>query len=312
MTLSAAVLPSQRLDATGRVAEHTDFTWDGPVLAEQATLTPDTSGELVTTWDYQPGTFTPLTQAVQPGRAGRATSDPAAKDQVDSQFYAIITDLIGTPSELVTPNGDLAGYQQHTLWGTTLWHPEGASTPLRFPGQYADDETGLHYNHHRYYDPVTGRYLTPDPLGLTPAPNPHAYVPNPMLLADPLGLAPYKLSDKNPVSGFKGARAVRDEYEKLQQMRAAQRLGVPYTGERPTPNIDPVSGLQKVFQGNELGPLNAAKWRGALEWLVPGTSHRLLEIAPDITGGIEKIGYVVRHNYGSPKLFPGPWYKEGG
>ncbi len=47
--------------------------------------------------------------------------------------------------------------------GARLWHPDGAATPLRFPGQYNDPETGLHYNHHRYYDPVTGRYLTPDP-----------------------------------------------------------------------------------------------------------------------------------------------------
>jgi RHS repeat-associated protein len=110
---------------------------------------------------------------------------------VDSQFYAIVTDLIGAPSELVAPDGELAGYQQRTLWGTTMWHPQGVSTPLRFPGQYADDETGLHYNHHRYYDPVTGAYLSPDPLGLTPAPNPHTYVPNPTLQTDPFGLAPY-------------------------------------------------------------------------------------------------------------------------
>ncbi|OGR09455.1 MAG: hypothetical protein A2341_02250 [Deltaproteobacteria bacterium RIFOXYB12_FULL_58_9] len=47
--------------------------------------------------------------------------------------------------------------------------PESTSPPtvlvnLRFPGQYLDRETGLHYNWHRYYDPNTGRYLTPDPL----------------------------------------------------------------------------------------------------------------------------------------------------
>jgi RHS repeat-associated protein len=119
---------------------------------------------------------------------------------VDSQFYAIVTDLIGAPSELVAPDGELAGYQQRTLWGTTMWHPQGASTPLRFPGQYADDETGLHYNHHRYYDPVTGAYLSPDPLGLTPAPNPHTYVPNPCILVDPLGLSPYKISGTRGLS----------------------------------------------------------------------------------------------------------------
>jgi RHS repeat-associated protein len=142
------------------------------------------AGGRVITWDYRPGTFTPLAQAEH------TTWRQAPQDQVDSRFYAIVTDLIGSPSELVAPDGSLAGYQQHTLWGATLWHPGGAATPLRFPGQYHDDETGLHYNNHRYYDPAAGRYLTPDPLGLAPAPNPHTYVPNPLVLADPLGLNP--------------------------------------------------------------------------------------------------------------------------
>ena len=179
-------MAKQRLDAAGRVTERTDFTWDGVTLAEQTTAGDGGApgGGRVITWDYRPGTFTPLAQAEH------TTFGQAPQDQVDSRFYAIVTDLIGSPSELVAPDGSLAGYQQHTLWGATLWHPGGASTPLRFPGQYHDDETGLHYNNHRYYDPDAGRYLTPDPLGLAPAPNPHTYVPNPLVLADPLGLNP--------------------------------------------------------------------------------------------------------------------------
>jgi RHS repeat-associated protein len=179
-------IAKQRLNASGQVVEKTDFIWDGSVLAEQITTTPAMTGSVVTTWEYQPGTFTPVTQVTRPEPA---SWDCAPQDQVDSRFYAIVTDLVGAPSELVAANGELAGYQQRTLWGTTMWHPEGASTPLRFPGQYADDETGLHYNHHRYYDPSTGRYLSPDPLGLLPAPNPHTYIDNPCTLSDPLGLA---------------------------------------------------------------------------------------------------------------------------
>ena len=181
-------IAKQRLTPDGDVAEQTDFTWDGAVLAEQATTTAQPGQHQVITWDYRPGSFTPLTQAehTSPGELSEAP-----QEQIDQRFYSIIADLIGTPAELAAPDGTLAGSQRHTLWGTTVWDPGGAQTPLRFPGQYADQETGLHYNQHRYYDPAAGSYLTPDPLGLAPAPNPHAYVTNPQILADPLGLAPY-------------------------------------------------------------------------------------------------------------------------
>jgi len=179
----------QHLDASSAVLAETRFSWDGAVLAEQAVVTADGSAgnsadgrELVTTWDYQPGTFTPLAQA------SRTLLRDAPQALIDERFAAIITDLSGAPAELIAPDGTLAGYQQRTLWGNTRWHPSGEQTPLRFPGQYADPETGLHYNNQRYYDPVSGAYLSPDPLGLSPAPNPHAYVDNPQVLIDPLGL----------------------------------------------------------------------------------------------------------------------------
>ncbi|MCF6247125.1 MAG: RHS repeat-associated core domain-containing protein [Desulfobacula sp.] len=61
-----------------------------------------------------------------------------------------------------------------------------------YPGQYYDAETGLHYNYHRYYDPMTGRYLTPDPIGLAGGINPFVYAENnPVNLIDPEGLNPF-------------------------------------------------------------------------------------------------------------------------
>jgi RHS repeat-associated protein len=170
----------QRFDPSGTLCEETTFTWDGALLAEESTQR--SARQRRVTWDYRPGTCTPLTQSES------VSYSAAPQEIIDARFYAIVTDQLGTPAELVSPDGAVAGYQHHTLWGGTLWHPGGASTPLRFPGQYHDQETGLHYNQQRYYDPVTGSYLTPDPLGLAPAPNPHTYVPNPHLQADPLGL----------------------------------------------------------------------------------------------------------------------------
>ncbi|MFD7553250.1 RHS domain-containing protein [Streptomyces sp. NPDC059835] len=57
------------------------------------------------------------------------------KDSTDERFFAIVTDLIGTPTELVDESGELAWRTRTTLWGTTTRTRDGAAyTPLRFPG----------------------------------------------------------------------------------------------------------------------------------------------------------------------------------
>ena len=60
--------------------------------------------------------------------------------------------------------------------------------PLRFQGQYHDEESGLSYNRYRYYDVSALRYLSPDPIGLAGGVNAYAYVPSPLSRVDPLGL----------------------------------------------------------------------------------------------------------------------------
>ncbi|MET8182216.1 DUF6531 domain-containing protein [Streptomyces sp. NPDC005336] len=163
------------------VVERVDFTWDGTTLCEQTTTSPALAHPVTLTWDHQG--LRPVSQTE------RIAAADGSQDEIDSRFFAIVTDLVGTPSELVDEHGDIAWHTRSTLWGATAWAASSTTyTPLRFPGQYHDPETGLHYNFFRHYDPETARYLTPDPLGLSPAPNPLAYVPNPHTWVDPLGL----------------------------------------------------------------------------------------------------------------------------
>ncbi|AZQ34925.1 hypothetical protein EJ357_16705 [Streptomyces cyaneochromogenes] len=181
----------QRLAADGESAvEETLFTWDGATLCEQIAHNPGTGGFALTlTWDHDG--LRPLAQTER-----KHLTD----EEVDERFYAIITDLVGTPTELVDEQGEIAWRTRTTLWGTTAWERSAtAYTPLRFPGQYHDPETGLHYNYFRHYDPETARYLTPDPLGLAPAPNPATYVDNPHKWSDPLGLSPCEDSLRDAV-----------------------------------------------------------------------------------------------------------------
>ncbi|MFE1909479.1 putative T7SS-secreted protein, partial [Streptomyces gardneri] len=152
-------------------SETVHFTWDGTTLCEQ------TTAAITLTWDH--AGLRPLAQTER-------RTDP---DSTDDRFFAIVTDLIGTPTELVDESGELAWHTRTTLWGTTTWNKSATTyTPLRFPGQYFDPESGLHYNHFRYYDPESARYLSQDPLGLVPADNPATYIHNPHTWSDPLGL----------------------------------------------------------------------------------------------------------------------------
>jgi RHS repeat-associated protein len=174
-------IAKERLDPDGNPARTITFAWEGTRLAEQST-----ADDRHTTWDYAPGTHRPLTQTNR-----SADGSPITQLAQTPRFHAIVTDPAGTPTELVTPGGDIVWQHRTGSWGTPLpAPPDAADCPLRYPGQYADPETGLHYNFHRYYDPETSRYLAPDPLGLTPAANPSGYVHNPYTWSDPLGLAP--------------------------------------------------------------------------------------------------------------------------
>ncbi|MCX4783121.1 putative T7SS-secreted protein [Streptomyces sp. NBC_01264] len=202
----------QRMAADGvTVVEEVLFTWDGLTLCEQTTHQPDQPNAVALTWDHRGDVPLAQTERI-------LTADDRQRE-IDRRFFAIATDLIGTPTELIDESGDIAWRSRSTLWGTTAWARDSSTyTPLRFPGQYYDPETGLHYNLFRHYDPETGRYASPDPLGLAPAPNPVAYVSNPNSACDPLGLMPkYTKEEKAQKAKDVALKAIDDVIERAQE-----------------------------------------------------------------------------------------------
>lgn len=164
-----------RVGVDGSVVELVRFVWDEVTLVEVV------SSEEVMRWVYRPGSFVPLTQS---------RVDLMDQGAVDAEFFALVTDVVGSPVEVLdVDRGVVVGRARSSVWGATVW--SGAvSSPLRFPGQFFDVETGWHYNLHRFYDPVAARFVSSDPLGLAPSPNPMGYPFNPTAWTDPLGLVP--------------------------------------------------------------------------------------------------------------------------
>jgi RHS repeat-associated protein len=142
------------------------YVWDGDRLLHEIPQ----HGSMVT-WHWDPDGLTPIIKEV----CGRR--------------WIIISDHLGTPTEMYYPHGALAWKAKLDPTGlitVELGAPEDC--PWRWRGQYADRETGLYYNRHRYYDPELGRYLSPDPSGLRGGLHPYAYVDDPLVEVDPFGL----------------------------------------------------------------------------------------------------------------------------
>jgi RHS repeat-associated protein len=128
--------------------------------------------------------------------------------EIDGLLYAIHSDHLNTPRQLTQQGGQPAWQWAYSAYGdeaptlganrftneTTNPTTGSTGTPpvrfnLRYPGQYFDEETGLHYNYFRSYDPRVGRYTQSDPIGLEGGWNRMAYVEgNPLSKVDPRGL----------------------------------------------------------------------------------------------------------------------------
>ncbi len=104
-------------------------------------------------------------------------------------IYFVHPDHLGTPQVITDENQAIVWQANYDSFGKATIITENITNNIRFPGQYFDQETELHYNYFRYYDPSTGRYITSDPIGLNGGLNTYAYVGgNPLRWVDPKGL----------------------------------------------------------------------------------------------------------------------------
>ncbi len=114
---------------------------------------------------------------------------PAAKI-VGSRRYSIITDHLGSPMEMYDETGQKSWQAEYDIRGKIRNLEIGSLSdcPFRFPGQYADEETGLYYNRFRYYAPEEGVFISQDPIRFQSGDKFYLYLKNPLATMDPLGL----------------------------------------------------------------------------------------------------------------------------
>ncbi|MEJ8851922.1 RHS repeat-associated core domain-containing protein [Variovorax rhizosphaerae] len=214
--------PLGRRIAKTSAAGETIFGWDGDVLAFESTTRAGKDRQADTVhYIHEKDSFVPLVQArrqqsiqlsvttdvkalmqANGGRYdieqdplwnGQQEQRPTAFTKEEIAFYQC--DHLGTPQELTDHEGNIAWSASYKAWGeakeviSEAAKRSGLTNPIRFQGQYLDDETGLHYNRYRYYEPGSGQFTSSDPIRLTGGLNLHAYTKNPIGWIDPFGLA---------------------------------------------------------------------------------------------------------------------------
>ncbi len=178
------------------------FQWDGEQL-----LSDNINQRGAREYVYYPGTFEPL-----------------ALINKDQKVYYYQNDAVGLPQELVHSSGTTAWSAQYEAFGKAeIDEKSYIDNPLRFQGQYNDEELGLYYNRFRYYDPEICAFISQDPLGLAAGVNIYQYAPNSWGWIDPFGLTCYSRP-----KGFR--KGVRDKVWDSAIESSTGRVRDPKTG----------------------------------------------------------------------------------
>ena len=196
-----------KLAWTSTDPKRTHFVWEGSRLLQEYTY----KGSYTYIYTDQ-DSYEPLAQVFY-------------DNQDETQYLAYFhTDQIGIPREMTDVHGNLLWYGEYTAWGRLKKDGrvyKDAHQPFRLQNQYYDEETGLHYNLMRYYEPEAGRFVNQDPIGLLGAgDNLYQFAVNAQSWIDPLGLSRNRLATvgKTPSKVSTTGRAV------MQRMLSAKEL----------------------------------------------------------------------------------------
>ncbi|HAV9737214.1 TPA: RHS repeat protein, partial [Escherichia coli] len=151
----------------------------------------------------------------------------------------------GLPLALISPEGETAWQGEYDEWGNLLGEESAQhlQQSLRLPGQQYDEESGLYYNRNRYYDPLQGRYITQDPIGLRGEWNLYKYPLNPVRFIDSLGL---KFHVNGDPSDFNQA------VEYLKQDSQMKETIDFLSSSEETINIEYIEGTNVRFNSNNM------------------------------------------------------------
>ena len=164
-----------KLAWTSTEPKRTHFVWDGTRLLQEYTY----KGSYTYLYTDQ-DSYEPLAQVFDNAKDGK---------QYLAYFH---NDQIGIPKEMTDIHGNLLWYGEYTAWGRLKKDERvyrNAHQPFRLQNQYYDEETGLHYNLMRYYEPEAGRFVNQDPIGLAGGSNLYQFAPNVQGWIDPSGWA---------------------------------------------------------------------------------------------------------------------------
>ena len=186
------------------------YHWDGDVLAAES------NANSTTHYIFEPDTFEPVAQFVSAPLRPQTpltfrdytyytpeidplNQEPTPQEYLPDSLAYFHLDHLGTPIEMTDRAGKTVWEATYQAWGEVEMVSGSLKQPFRFQGQYFDEESGLHYNRFRYYDPSSGRFVSQDPIGLLGGFNLYEYAPNPIGWVDPFGLTvtPLYTKDKN-------------------------------------------------------------------------------------------------------------------